>query len=164
MMPPGFSRHLSRFLLPNVLHLTAGDTVASFIRKSALFSACRTSSIAVSSSSSFGTATLAAAGGTRTIESQKQAEGKNRSKDLDDLEDVIARARRVLNHTAGVSRARGRTTRGKPPGEIPGGECPPDGVRTGRGESADGGSRGGDSSGAAENGSSSRFPRRGYAR
>ena len=43
-------------LLPNVLHLTAGDTVASFIRKSALFSACRTSSLAVSISSSFGTA------------------------------------------------------------------------------------------------------------
>ena len=94
----------------------------------------------------------------------KECSEKKIGRNLDDLEDVIAEARRMLNQTAGVSRARGGTTRGKPPGEIPGGECPPDGVRTGRGESADGGSRGGDSSGAAENGSSSRFPRRGYAR
>ena len=48
----------------------------------------------------------------------KECSEKKIGRNLDDLEDVIAEARRMLNQTAGVSRARGRTTRGDP-GEIP---------------------------------------------
>ena len=100
--------------------------------------------------------------GLRTIESQvPQAEGKNRSKDLDELEDVIARARRVLNHTAGVSRARpvrATGTGGNPRATPPRGNPLDDAIemRRGRGEG------GGDGSG--HEGSSSRFPRRGHPR
>jgi len=100
--------------------------------------------------------------GLRTIESQvPQAEGKNRSKDLDELEDVIARARRVLHHTAGVSRARpvrATGTGGNPSATPPRGNPLDDAIemRRGRGEG------GGDGSG--HEGSSSRFPRRGHPR
>ena len=98
--------------------------------------------------------------GLRTIEAPK-AEGKNRSKDLDELEDVIARARRVLNHTAGVSRARpvrATGTGGNPSATPPRGNPLDDAIemRRGRGEG------GGDGSG--HEGSSSRFPRRGHPR
>ena len=81
-------------------------------------------------------------------------------REMDELEDVIAEARRAINGAAGVARASTGSLARAGPGpsaRTPGGN-PPEGetsARRGRGGGGDGGDR---------QGSSSRFPKRGFPR